>query len=94
MIVKRVVMRGGEYKCKIVKIHLKLRDQQLKAMMYIYRYRYKYINIDNIDIYKPHGNHKPKICNIYNTKKRRGSRYNTKDSHQITRKDNKRRRKE
>ena len=45
-------------------------------------------------MYKPHGNHKPKIIEDTHTKKRKESKHNTKDSHQITREDNKRRRKE
>ena len=51
--------------------------------MYIYR---------EVTISKPHGNHKPKIYNRY--QKKRQSKHNTKDSHQITREENKRGREE
>ena len=37
MISKPVIGRGGEYKCRILEMHLKLRAQQLKTIMYIYR---------------------------------------------------------
>ena len=58
---KWVNVRGGEYKCNVVKMHLKLRDQQLKTIICMYR--------DNtINVYKPHGNHKPKIYNVYTHK--------------------------
>ena len=32
MIPKTVIVRGEEYKCRVFKIHLKLRDQQLKVI--------------------------------------------------------------
>ena len=41
MILKMVIMRGGEYKCRVFKMHLKLRDWQLKTILYIYRLLYK-----------------------------------------------------
>ena len=41
MISKEVIMRGGEYKCRVFKMHLKLRDQQLKTIMHLYRWLYK-----------------------------------------------------
>ena len=53
-------MTGGEYKWRIFKIHLELRDQQLKTIMYI-----------ETAIPKPHDNHKPKIYNRYTHKKRK-----------------------
>ena len=34
MISRQVIIRG-EYKCRIFVMHLKLRDQQLKTIMYI-----------------------------------------------------------
>ena len=34
-------MRGGEYKCTVFKMHLKLRDQQLKIVTFIYRLKQK-----------------------------------------------------
>ena len=33
---KPIIMRGGEYKYRIFKMHLKLRVQQLKTIMYMY----------------------------------------------------------
>ena len=33
---KPVIMREGEYKYRILEMHLKLRDQQLETIMYIY----------------------------------------------------------
>lgn len=49
-LIKAIVLRGGEYKCRIGKMHLKLIDQQPKIIIYFY---------------KLHGNHKPKIHNRY-----------------------------
>ena len=54
---------------------------------YVYLYIYK-------AIYKLHGNHKSKIYDKYRHSKEKGIQRNTKDSHQITREGNKRRRKE
>ena len=34
MITKPVIMREGEYKCRVYTMHFKLRDQQLKIIMY------------------------------------------------------------
>ena len=36
---KSAMMRREEYKCKMFKMHLQLRDQQLKAIIYIKIYR-------------------------------------------------------
>ena len=41
MISKPVIMRGGEYKCRIFEMHLKLRDQQLKTIIHMYRLLYQ-----------------------------------------------------
>ena len=38
---KTVIMRGWEYKCRVSKTELKLRDQQLKTSTYMYRLLYK-----------------------------------------------------
>ena len=35
MISKPVILRAGEYKCRIFEMHLKLRDQKPKNTMYI-----------------------------------------------------------
>ena len=46
-------------------------------------------------IYKLHDDHKPKsIINTHTCKKRKEFKYNTKDGHQITREESKRRTKE
>ena len=53
---------------------------------------HKYIQVA---IYKPHGNPKPQIYNRYtHTQKRKRSKHNTKDSHQITWEERKRRNKQ
>ena len=56
-----VIVRWGDYKCKISKIHLKLRDQQLKTHMNKYRFLYKNLMISTkqksiIDIWKRNPN--------------------------------------
>ena len=35
MISKPANLRRGEYKCKVLQMHLKLRDQQLKPVLYM-----------------------------------------------------------
>ena len=66
-----------EYKCKILKMHFKLRDQQLKTILYIYSL-----------VYQNSGNHKQKIIidtHTHQEKKRGGEfKHNTIDSYQIT----------
>ena len=37
IILKPETVCGGEYKFRLFKMHLKLRDQQLKTILYIYR---------------------------------------------------------
>ena len=39
--VTTVIVRGGEHKCRLLKMHLKLKDEQLKVITYIYRLLYK-----------------------------------------------------
>ena len=54
------------------------------------KYRHTYITIC-----KPHGNYKPKIYNRYTqTHTRKKFKHNTKDRHQITREEKKRRKKQ
>jgi len=60
MISKTVIMRGGEYKCKVVKMQLKLRHHEFN---HIYNHNHTYIS-----------------C-----KKKKESKPNPKDSHQIMR---------
>ena len=38
---KPVIVRGGEYKCRILEMHLKLSEQLLKTILYIYRLLYQ-----------------------------------------------------
>ena len=40
---KPAIMRKGEYKYRILQMHLKLRDQQLKTILHIYRMLYQNI---------------------------------------------------
>ena len=40
-IVSKIIMRGGEHKCRVPKMCLKLRDQQLKISMEKYILLYK-----------------------------------------------------
>ena len=65
-------VRRGEYTCRISEMHQKLRDQQ-HNLVYI-----------QTAISKPHGNCKAKIYNRYTQQKKKESKHNTKDSHQIT----------
>ena len=74
---KPVNMRGEDYKCRLFNIHLKLRDQQLKnnhVYIYIERERLLYQNLMVTTNQKS-------IIDIH-TKKKKGSKHNTKDSHQ------------
>ena len=71
-------MRGGEYKCRILKKHLKLRNQQLKITIYILLY-------DNLMVT---ANQKSVRCTH---KKEKNNSNITLKSHQITREENKRR---
>ena len=48
MISKPVIVRGGEYTCRIFEMHWKGRDQQLKTIMYIYRLQLIYDKTKNI----------------------------------------------
>ena len=77
-------MRGDEYKRRVVKMHLKLRDQQLKTIMYIYRLLYQNLMANA---------NENSIIDIH-TKKKKESKHNTNDSHQITREENKREKEE
>lgn len=67
-------MRGGEYRCKILEIHCKLSNQQLKTVSYMYRQLYQ--NIMGA------ANQKPTIDK--HTKKKKQFKYNTKAGHQTT----------
>ena len=65
-------------------MHLQIRDQQLKTISYIYRLLYQNFRITE--------NQKSTIDT--QTNKKNQLKYNTKDSHQTTRGENKRRREE
>ena len=41
MLPKPEIMRRGGYKCRIQEMHLQLRGQQLKTMLYAYRLLYE-----------------------------------------------------
>ena len=64
MISKQAIMRRGEYKCRILEMHLKLRDQQLKTTFCIYIYT---------AISKPNGKCKPENYNRYTHKKEKAT---------------------
>ena len=38
MVSKPAIVQRGEYKCRILEMHLKLRDQRLKTILEIYIY--------------------------------------------------------
>ena len=76
---KPAIMSRRENKCRILEMHLKLGDQQLKTILYIYRLSYQVL------IVKANQKHKIDI----HTKKKKECKHNNKDSHQITREENK-----
>ena len=45
IISKPVIVRGGGYKCRILEMHLKLSDQQLKTISHIYRLLHQYLMV-------------------------------------------------
>ena len=83
MMVARNVRRG-EHKCRILEMHMKFKDQQLKTILLIYRLLYQNLMITT--------NRKSTIDT--RTKKKKKSKHDTKVSHQITRAENKRGREE
>ena len=72
-------MRRGGYKCRTLEMHLQLRDQQLKTILYVCRLLYQNFRIT--------ANQKPTIDT--QTNKKNPLKYNTKDSYQTTRGENK-----
>ena len=84
---KPVIVRGEENKCKVVKMHLKLRDQQLKTITYTYIHMHTHVHILLYRNLMVTTNQKSIIDT--HTKKRKESKHNIKDSHQITREDKK-----
>ena len=45
MISRPAIMRRGEHKCRILEKHLKLKDQQLKTILFIYILLYQNITV-------------------------------------------------
>ena len=84
MISKPAIMRRGEYKCMILDMYWKLRDQQLTTVLYIYRLLYQNLV----------GTTKQNSTIDGHTKTKKQCKHHTKDSHQITREENKRGREE
>ena len=81
---KSEIVRRGGYKCRTLEMHLQLREQQLKTILYIYRYLYQNFRITT----------KQKSTIDTQTNKKNQLKYNTKDSLQTRRGENKRSRKE
>ena len=75
MISKPAIVRRGEYKCRILEMDLKLKDQQLKTILFTYRLLYQNLMVT--------ANRKSTIDT--HTKKKKESKHNSKVSHQITR---------
>ena len=73
-------MREGE--CRVSKMLLKLRDQQLKASAHTHTLLYKNLMVTE----------KQKSLIDIHIKKKMKSKHNTKDSHRTTREDNERKR--
>ena len=75
---KKTAIMRGKYKCKILKMHLKLRDQQPKAILYIQILLYQ--NVMGRE------NQKTTIDTLLHTHThthQKQTKYNTKDHHQI-----------
>ena len=79
---KTEIVRTGGYQCRRLEMHLQLRDQQLKTISHIY--------IDSYQNFRITANPKSTIDTHTNKKNQR--KYDTKESHQTTRGENKRRR--
>ena len=78
---KPEIVRRGGYKCRILEIHLQLRDHQLKTISYIYKLLYQNFMVT--------ANPRSTIDTCMNKKKQ--SKDNTKDSLQTKKEKNKRR---
>ena len=81
MLPKSEIMRRGGYKCRILEMHLQLRDQQRKTISYVYRLLQQNFRIT--------ANQKSTIDTQKNKKNQ--LKQSTKDSHQTARGKNKRR---
>ena len=82
MLPKLEIMRRG-YKCRILEMHLQLRDQKIKTILYICVYRLLYQN------FTVTANQKS-VIDIHTNKKKQST--HIKDSHQTSREENQRRR--
>ena len=69
MISKLAIMRRGQYKCRILEMHLKLRDYELKTILYIYRLLYQNLTVTA----------NQKSTTDIHTKKKKESKHNTED---------------
>ena len=78
---KSEIMRRGGYKCRTLDMNLQLGDQQLKTISYTYRLLYQNFRIT--------ANQKSTIDT--QTNKKNQLKYNTKDNHQTTTGENKKR---
>ena len=67
------IMRRGEYKCRILKMHLKLRDQQLKTIFVCVCVCRERERERETAISKAHGKQKSKIYKRYTHKKRKSN---------------------
>ena len=84
MLPKSEIVRRGGNKCRTLEMYLQLRNQQLKTNLYVFRLLYQNFRVT--------ANQKSTIDT--KTNKKNQLKYNTKDSHQTTRGENKRRREE
>ena len=82
IISKQAIVRRGEHQCRILEVHLKLKDLQLKTIFFIYRLLYKNLMVTATQ----------KSTVATHTKKKKESKHNTKVSHQIAREENRRER--
>ena len=74
MILTLAIVRRGEHKCSIFEMDFKLKDQQLKTILFVYRLVYQNLMVIS--------NWKSTICT--NTKEKNKYKHNTNVSHQIT----------
>ena len=69
MISKPAIVRRGEYKCRILEMDLKLKDQQLKTILFTYRLLYQNLMVT--------ANRKSTVGT--HTEKKKESKHNTED---------------
>ena len=84
MISTPTIMTRGEYKCRILERHFKLKEQQLKTILFIYSLLYQ----------NPMGTTNQKSTIDTHTKNKKQSKHTSKGRHQITIEENKRGREE